>query len=317
MDVLKDNFLRVEGTYAQPKIYFPKNNTTIKKYYETMIDSINYIKEHKTKKINLFLSGGQDSAFVFKLLCHLNINFNTVIVKTHNDRGDAYNLHDIKYAFELCQEHNIEPIVINYNFDHFVKSGKILEISNSYGCYTSSQCWHLDVSSLIDGCNLFCGNFVRPDYDKDTNSWTIRIGTSDMGMIKFFKENNIEGSPMFMIYSIDNFYSILNNEAVFDFMKLDNDWARMVDGSYHAFKSHIFNDNPFFKLKEYDYSDFTSTNIIVPNNINKYVKFHGAEIYSKSEIWQHQNLRILYENQKLYDGKFKLNYKDFINNFVV
>ena len=131
-----------------------------------------------------------------------------------------------------------------------------------------------------------------------------------------FRSNDIEGSPMFMTYTIDNWLSLLFNETTNKLISDKSRWVKEIKGSYHMVKGNIFNDNPYFQLKSYDYSNFNAKNIIIPNDLTKYVKFHGAEITRTMPIWQHENMLLLYENQKKYEKEYRFDYNTFLNTYM-
>ena len=89
-DILK-NYIDLSSESDNPFLNLKIDKRPIKKYYETSIDSIRLMERTRTKSINLFLSGGLDSAFVFKMLCELQIDFRPVIVQITDRKSTRLN----------------------------------------------------------------------------------------------------------------------------------------------------------------------------------------------------------------------------------
>lgn len=82
--------------------------------------------------IHLALSGGIDSEYILYRMYELKVPFKVVIVQT------PMNLIEWQYAFYNCRQLNIEPIILRYSKEHYLKKAyelvhKKLKCSNYHG----------------------------------------------------------------------------------------------------------------------------------------------------------------------------------------
>lgn len=90
--------------------------------------------EEYNKPILLYLSGGLDSELVARSLIEFGINFTPVIFNWGNKKGEIVNSTDTQYAFDLCKEFQLTPIVKTVNIDElwlsaeFKRLGKAIRI---------------------------------------------------------------------------------------------------------------------------------------------------------------------------------------------
>ena len=122
MNLTKDNYLRGSGTGNSWHVDIDPPKRKVKSYFEETLITAKEIYAGKTGKLYLFFSGGTDSQYVFNVFEYLKFDFTPVIVRyTGKYYHLDYNHHDTVHAFEYCKSKNIEPLVINLDFDKFVE----------------------------------------------------------------------------------------------------------------------------------------------------------------------------------------------------
>ena len=128
MNFLKNNYLRTSGsgTTFCAEIDPPKNKNA--NFHTTSIDVAEQVYQSRQGKLYLMYSGGIDSEYILNLFLSLGIDIVPVIIRL----TPYYNDHDVKYAFDFCESKKLKPIIIDLDFDDFVKSGKIVDIANEF-----------------------------------------------------------------------------------------------------------------------------------------------------------------------------------------
>ena len=103
-------------------------NELSKQYDNYFVESCRAAKEVydlKQGKVYMLYSGGVDSEYALSIFLSLGMDITPVIINLNPN----YNDFDIKYATDFCNRKNITPLIVNLDFDQFVKSGKFLEVS--------------------------------------------------------------------------------------------------------------------------------------------------------------------------------------------
>lgn len=75
------------------------------------------IKLSSFKDPLLYLSGGIDSEFVALAMLDAGIKFTPVIFRWINDQDQVFNIHDILYALDFCDKHNLQPLIRQVNIE--------------------------------------------------------------------------------------------------------------------------------------------------------------------------------------------------------
>jgi hypothetical protein len=185
----------------------------------------------KQGPLYLCYSGGLDSEFALSVFRHLGMEVIPVIMSTQ------YNQTERQYAFDYCEFHNIDPVVINLDFDEFVKSGQMLEIATSVNC----GAWQLPatfwLTSQLDG-TVITGE-CPPHLKKVNDIWYHDEDQVYHSAVTYFKKYNVYGTPFFMNYTPEMVYSFLVDPAI---QELADNRIFGKLGS-HSTKFRVYNNN--------------------------------------------------------------------------
>lgn len=257
----------------------------VKSYFEESLSVAEYVYANKTGKIHLLYSGGMDSEYVFNIFLKLGIDFTPVIIKLNPN----YNEHDLSYALAFCESKNIQPLIVDVDFDNFVSSGRITDIAEKIKCAGYQIPVTMHVANQLDGF-IVLGN--DPPYMKlniETNTWQLEELELIHSILNNFRLNKIEGCPFFLSYTAEMMLSFLLE-------------PRMVDLANHKFPGKLGTNTS----KIYVYNNNTDFNM-VPRP-----KYTGYENIENSKIFKHENLTIFNEFQKKWGGAHYENYHNLI-----
>ena len=303
MDILRNNYFRIIDGSNIPEIDPP--NRKIGNFYEETIIQAKYIYENKTKDLYLFLSGGLDSEYMVNVFHKLNYKFTPVIARYHgvDDNGNEliYNDHDNTYAFKICNDLNLTPLVIDFNLKDYIESGEILTVGQTCDCWCPVRLTLLKICKIIsdkyNGCVLLANELYpivsdityddphwKYDISRVSKTWYFLKVTQVFGMIRYFQNNQIEGSPAFLGYSSEIILSFLLDPEI---IKLaNNEYPGRV--TIHKSKGKIFNNYSGFNLRKYSPE---ATNL--PDDR---IKLGGFELFNTSKLNKHPNMIKLYDN---------------------
>lgn len=273
------NYMRTYGSGDSFKVEIDPPPSIIKDFHLSSLDVAEELYS-KHKKIYVMYSGGVDSEYVLNVFLALGINVIPVIInlKPH------YNEHDIKYAFDFCTSKNLKPLVIDLDFDDFVKSGKIISIAEKSQCGAHQLPSTFYVTSQLDGA-VVMGSHGPPHLFKKDDEWIVAEYEQIHSVLKHFKADNIEGCPFFLVHTPDQYYSFLNHPMMVD----------LSNNKYMGRLGNIFMKGDIFN----DFSGFAMT---------KRPKFTGFENIEKSPIIQHENIKWFDTVSKQWCGYFSQKY---------
>lgn len=278
MNLLKDNYLKL--LTAPFSLTFDPLPKFTKNFYAESITAAEIIYAQKQGQLYLMYSGGLDSEYTLSLFLSLGMNITPVIIRLCPD----YNIHETQYAFDYCASKNITPIIIDIDFDHFVKSGKMLELATQMkiGIYHYSAIAHSILN--LDG-TIIMGD-GEPYIKNRNNSWFVEIYNYEFGIGNFFKQNNILGTPYFLRYTKEMMISFLKHDIIKDLA------SNKIVGKLgsNSSKIYVYNDSGF--------------------NLKPRQKLHGYEVIETSEIFKHEDFSYFHHHS--HDEKFSQLYFDFI-----
>jgi hypothetical protein len=130
-----NDYFAGQGTGDSWSISLKACQRPVKTFHEELLANAEIIRSLSDRPIYLMYSGGLDSEYILDIFLSLKIPITPVIVKLSN-----YNTYDVEFANKYCQSKSINPIIIDIDFDHFVTSGKFLEIANSTCWMNASSC---------------------------------------------------------------------------------------------------------------------------------------------------------------------------------
>lgn len=157
----------------------------------------------KYHKIFLSLSGGLDSAYIFKILVENNIKFQPIIVSVIDNHN---NQEEIKRAFKLCKEHNIVPEVIEITEIQYLKIyfKEIYTKLNGIGVFSVPILIAGQIASDQGGVLITGAHILQDNFKKD-----IVLGINEYATYVDIINPNV--LIPFFLYSVGTVYAILKN----------------------------------------------------------------------------------------------------------
>ena len=284
MQLSKNNYILPSGMSRTFSVLF---NELSKQYDNYFVESCRAAKEVydlKQGKVYMLYSGGVDSEYALSIFLSLGMDITPVIINLNPN----YNDFDIKYATDFCNRKNITPLIINLDFDQFVKSGKFLEVSK----ICRSEIFHRAATAYgagqLDGTVLLGDG--EPYIKKNSNDdWNIEIYEHDYAVWNYFVAKGIYGTTHFNRYTPEMLLSFFADE-------------RMVDLSNNIVPGKLSSNSSKFIIYN-RHCDF---------NLEQRPKYHGYEKIEKSEIFQHDAFRELKIIGKEWNGVYSTNYFEFM-----
>ena len=256
----------------------------VKSYYLEAKETAEYVYANKTGHVYLLYSGGMDSEFVFSLFLELGFDFTPVIIQLSD-----YNAHDLKYAFDFCDSKGVTPRIIKLDFDHFVTSGKIVDIASSITCSGYQIPATMHVAEQLDGFVVLGNDPPYMKLNQETQVWRLEELELIHSILTFFKTRSLEGCPFFLSYTPEMMLSFLLDPTM---VALANHQIPGKTGT-NTSKVHVYNNGSGYNL------------------VNR-TKYTGYEHIEKSEIFQHPNLKRFEEYSKIWGGAYYEPYHELV-----
>jgi len=285
MQISKNNYIHPVGsgdTFTVSVGMLPKK---FNNYFVESCRAAEEIYSQKQGRLYLLYSGGIDSEYALSVFLQLKMDVTPVIISLDPD----YNQFDISYALDFCNKKNITPLVVNLDFDNFVRSGKLLEVSK----ICRSEVYHRAATAYVAG--QLDGTILLGDgepYIKKNNLWDIEIYEHDYAVWNYFIAKGIYGTPHFNRYTPEMLLSFFADVRI---AGLAND---RVPGklSSNSSKFIVYNRDSNFGLKERP-------------------KYHGYEKIETSEICQHEAFQELKILGQQWNGVYSANYFNFMKDY--
>lgn len=287
MQITKNNYQRQHGTGDKFSIEFDPFPTSFKNHFIESQQAAEEVYSLKKGKFYLMYSGGLDSEFSLSVFLSLRMEVVPVIIKLN----PHYNDFDTNYAFEFCKSKNLNPVVIDIDFDHFVKSGKMLDFAKKYKAEIYHRSATMNAITKLDGTVIMGDN--EPYICKDNDKWNFSLHEHDYATVNFYEQNNIHGTPHFGCYTPEMTLSFLTDPVTQD---LANNRIPGKLGS-NSSKHLVYNRHSNFNLK------------IRP-------KYTGYEIIEQSPIFNHESFKELEEFGKTCNGVYTRDYFEMIKNYI-
>jgi hypothetical protein len=302
MEYTKDNYLYGTGSGDTWHVNIDPPKRKVKTYFEETVEAVEYVYANKTGKFTVMLSGGLDSRYVCEVLLKLGLEFDVVIIELKDNKGQNYNEHDFKYAYEFCKNKNIIPKTFILNFDKFVDSGRIVEIAESVSCCSPVVSTCLHVIEQLDGFILLGNDPPYLRLEKDKNVWMLEELQYIHGLLRYFQKHNLPGCPFLLSFTPEMMLSFLLDPHI---LKLGTGQHPGKLGS-NSTKSYVFNNGSGFNMPIYDFTNKTR------------IKLNGFEFIYKSPIRYHPNLSIFYDNFfKIWNGEYLEPYTEVIERLSI
>ena len=202
----RNNYLRASGSGANFKVEIDPPTGRNLDYHKSTLEVAKEIHDRKQGKLYLMYSGGVDSEYALNVFLSLGIEITPVIVKLTPN----YNDHDVKYAFEFCRSKKLNPIIIDLDFDWFVKSGKIIDVAkfSECGAYQIPSTFH--ALEQLDG-TIIMGSHGPPHLTKVSDQWLVDELEAVHSVLKYFDRAGIYGYPFMLSYTNEQYFSFLQD----------------------------------------------------------------------------------------------------------
>ncbi len=285
INTYKSNYLQLFGHGSDFTIKVNDLPKTFDNYYVESCRAAEHIYANRTGKLHLLYSGGIDSEYMVSVFLDLKMDIVPVIIKLNNN----YNEHDIQNAFRFCESKNINPLIVDIDFDDFVMSGKLLNITQQIKSSQYQYAVTAYVAGLLDGTVLIGEGEPYIKLNDISHRWDIIIYEYEQAIDNYFKQQGIYGTPYFNRYSSEMFLSFLNDDRCKELA------SNLVPGKLSSFSSKyiVYNRHSNFNLKSRS-------------------KYHGYEIIERSEIFNHDAFKEIEKFSKNYNGEYSVDYFEFM-----
>ena len=285
MEFIYNNYLRGTGTNITWSVEIDSPTRLPKTYYEETVVAAEIIWSQKQGPLHLCYSGGLDSEYVLCVFLELGMNIQPIIMKTQ------YNHPETQYAFKLCEAKNIKPIIIDLDYDNFIKSGKFLEIATNTKCSAYQYIANMWLTNQVDG-TVITGD-SDPHLFLNNAMWYIDEIEPTYRQFDYFTQNNIHGTPFFLSYTAEQYLAFLIDPTI---KNLANNEIPGKTGSYSS-KVHVYNNQNKFKLEQR-------------------TKLTGYELVEKSSIFKHPDMQLVNSWKNKYWGSCNKEYHSLVDTLV-
>ena len=284
MQLSKNNYILPSGMSRTFSVLFNELSKQYDNYFVESCKAAKEVYDLKQGKVYILYSGGVDSEYALSIFLSLGMDITPVIINLNPN----YNDFDIKYATDFCNRKNITPLIINLDFDQFVKSGKFLEVSKICRSKIYHRAATAYVAGQLDGTVLLGDG--EPYIKKDSNdNWNIEIYEHDYAVWNYYVAKGIYGTTHFNRYTSEMLLSFFADERM---VELANN---IVPGKLSS------NSSKFIMYNRH--CDF---------NLEERPKYHGYEKIEASEIFKHDAFRELEIVGKEWNGIYSTNYFEFM-----
>jgi hypothetical protein len=277
----KNNYIRQYGTGNTFNIDIDPLPTKFDNHFMESCKAAEEIYSNKQGKFHILYSGGIDSEHILSVFLHLGLDVIPVIIQLN----DGYNKHDMKYAFQFCESKKLKPKIIDIDFNHFVKSGKMLSIAKNI----KSEVYHMSATAYaansLDGTVLLGDGEPYIKLNSNDNRWYLTIYEYDYAIANYFTQKGIYGTTHFGRWTPEMAVSFLVDE-------------RIQNLARNKFMGRLGSNSS----KHYVYNRHSNFNLVVRE------KYTGYEIIEKSEIFKHESFEELNQFGKTCNGIYAKDY---------
>lgn len=288
MQFVKNNYYGPHDHGPQFTVHINPLPVSHRGFFRECLAAAEEIDALKVGKLHLLYSGGLDSENVLSVFLHAGIPIVPVII----NMIQGYNTHDTDYAFKFCKVRGIKPLVINVDFDHFVTSGKILEVARVCRTEIYHRALTAHIAEQLDG-TVLCGDgemYIR--LNKTTSQWEVHMDEHEFAVYRYFAAKGIHGTTHFNTYRPEMMSAMITDPIM---VNLANNRYPNKLGS-NSSKHMIYNRESNFNL------------VARP-------KFHGYERVMESAIFKHPHFQQIREQGKMWNGSYDIEYSTFLRKF--
>jgi len=223
--------------------------------------------------IYIALSGGADSEYTLRTFHRNNIKVTPIIVVTEG------NYDELQYAYQVCRDLNIEPVILNIPDDHYLTwYHRIVRDISGYGIYCIPSIVACQYAKDNNGILIIGEHLI--DTDKLNNKITPGANEWDFYNECFVGE---EWTIPFFNYTVELTYAMIK---------------RIEDVPLNVFKSALYGTE-LRPIMDYQFSDrFLSVRNVI-NRTRKYKPNPHVDLGSKEEFLNVlQTGSDIYQNQR-------------------
>lgn len=287
IDFTYNNFYRFAGHGPEFAIEIDPCTRLPDSFYDESCRIARYLDEKKTGPLYFMYSGGLDSEFVLSIFIDLNIEVIPVVINL----WPSYNQFDVDYALRFCDSKGLKPMIIDIDFDHFVKSGRMLEVVEESMCGYYQIPATIDATRYLDGTVVLGAGDPHCFLDQETNTWWFSEIEADRAWQTWFSKKNINGTSLFLGYTPEMLLSYLTQPIFVDVVN------GRVPGKLGTYSSKIQIYNKWFDLE--------------PRK-----KYTGYEIIETSSIFQTPEMRKILEVSEQWKGRYNCSYQSVVDTLT-
>lgn len=202
-----DDYLTGDDTGDNWAINIKPCVRTPKSFHQELLNNAEIIRSLTSEPIHVMFSGGIDSEYVLNIFQELKIPVTPVIVKL-----SEYNSYDLDFATRYCTDRSLSPIIIDIDFDHFVKSGKFLEIAQDTETPVFQYPSMFYAITKLDGVILIGSD--EPHFVKIDDRWEYNEMERLHSLSRTYEKYNIEGTPSLLNWSSETLLSFMNEPEI-------------------------------------------------------------------------------------------------------
>lgn len=264
MDLLHNNYMRSEGHGPTFCVEIDPPSRPVKTYFEETVIACEMLWDRKEGPLQLCLSGGLDSEYVLAVLLGLGMKVEPVIMRT------KYNNHETKFAFKFCYENNLDPTIIDLDYDKFISSDQYVEIADTMKCADWRIPANMWLAEQLTGTVITGNDPPHMKLNKQDNLWYLDEEEIIHSQLRYWKIKGIKGTPFLLSYTPEMMLSFLIDPTM---EKLANHGFPGKQGT-NSTKVHVFNNSSGL-------------------NLEQRVKKHGYEFVEQYPIFKHPNIELI------------------------
>jgi hypothetical protein len=190
MNNTKNNYIRTTGNGKTWKLNMDPLPTKVGNYFDESCRAAEEIYDMRQGKVHIMYSGGIDSEHALSTFLHLGMDVVPVIIKLNPGHND----HDTDYAFKFCESKNIQPLVIDIDFNYFVKSGKMFEIQQVIKTSMFARTWFAYAAEQLPGTVIFGDGEPHIIKHPTTDKWYFDMYEYEFTVANYFQIKGIHGT---------------------------------------------------------------------------------------------------------------------------
>jgi len=190
MNNTKNNYIRTTGNGNTWKLDMDPLPIRVGNYFKESCQAAEEIYNMRQGKVHIMYSGGIDSEHALSTFLQLGMDVTPVIIKLNPGHND----HDTNYAFKFCESKNIQPLVIDIDFNHFVKSGKMFEIQQIIKTSMFARTWFAYAAEQLPGTVIFGDGEPHIIKHPTRDDWYFDMYEYEFTVSNYFQLKGIHGT---------------------------------------------------------------------------------------------------------------------------